>query len=53
MLLQLPVPGKQHFLPWPSDNLSLEVSEEEESGDLSTPPDQFVEGKVSVIDQIL
>ena len=53
MLLQLPVQGKQHFLPWPSDKLSLEVSEEEESGNLSTPPDQFVEGKVSVIDQIV
>ena len=47
------MPGKQHFLPWPSDNLSLEVSEEEESGDLSTPPDQLVEGKVFVINQIL
>ena len=44
MLLQIPVQGKQHFLPWPSDKLSLEVSEEE---------DQFVEGKVSVIYQIV
>ena len=53
MLLQHPVQCKQHFLFWPSDILSLEVSEEEEGGEVSTPPDLLVEGKVSVINQTL
>ena len=53
MLLQLPLQGKQHSLFRLSDNLSLEVSEEEEDGDLSIPPDRFIEGKVSVINQTL
>lgn len=51
MLLQHPVQCKQHFLFWPPDILSLEVSEEEEGGEVSTPPDLLVEGKVSVINQ--
>ena len=53
VLLQHPVQCKQHFLIWPSDILSLEVSEEEEGGEVSTPPDLLVEGKVSVINQTL
>ena len=51
MLLQHPVQCKQHFLFWPPDILSLEVSEEEEGGEVSTPPNLLVEGKVSVINQ--
>ena len=53
MLLQHPVQCKQPFLFWPPDILSLEVSEEEEGGEVSTPPDLLVEGKVSVINQSL